>query len=106
MRLEKRVESRRNSMSNNNAEVTILTLARKYNETITFPHNTFSVKITESLTRFIDHALKINLVEKRPWSFKDFNLKQSNFRQKLSILKNIIEKVVNGHPSFYKIKGF
>ncbi len=105
MRLGRRVRSRRNLMCQNNAFTIILTLARKYNETITFPTNTYSVKLTDSLVRFIDHALKINLVEKRPWCFEDFNLKPNNFRQKLSVLKNIIEKVVSGHPSFYKING-
>ena len=79
-------------MSHNNASTIILTLARKYNETITFPPNTYHVHLTESLIRFIDHALKINLIEKRPWSLKDFNLKSNNFRQKLRSLKNIIEK--------------
>jgi len=89
----------------NNASTTILTLAQKYNETITFPTNTYNVNLTESLIRFVDHALKINLVEQRPWSLNDFNLKSNNFRQKLRSLKNIIEKVVGGHPSYYKIKG-
>lgn len=89
----------------NNASTTILTLAQKYNETITFPTNTYHVHLTESLIRFLDHALKINLVEQRPWSLNDFNLKPNNFRQKLRSLKNIIEKVVGGHPSYYKIKG-
>ena len=35
---------------------------RKYNETITLPTNTYHVDLTESLIRFVDHALKINLI--------------------------------------------
>lgn len=92
-------------MLHDNASTIILTLAQKYNETITLPTNTYNVKLTDSLIRFIDKALKINLIEKRPWSLKDFNLKSNNFRQKVLSLKNIIDKVFDGHPSFYKIKG-
>jgi len=77
----------------------------KNNEKITDVGNVIP-NITKQVKIFYDKALKINIVENRPFSCEDYpNLSKENYRQYILKLRLVIEKVRNSRPAFYKIKG-
>ena len=79
-----------------------LTLIPQTNAKLTLDTN---ANLTKSQKHFYDRAESICKVEQRLFCCEDFTLSKSNFRQKILELKPYIEKVVDGRPSFYKIKG-
>lgn len=92
-------------MSQNNASHTKLTLDEESNSSVTLDSNAYHT-LTKSDREFIRQSLKINEVDKRPFSYLDFpNLTPENYRQKLRRNREHIEIVCKGHPTFYKIKG-
>jgi hypothetical protein len=86
--------------SNTNQQ--ILTLNQETNTKLTLNSN---ASLTSSQKIFLGKATSINEIEKRPFSVNDFpTLTKSNFRQKIHELKSFLIKVVDGRPSFYKVK--
>ena len=95
----------KNSFANNNANTQSLTLIAKTNAKLTLDTNANHNHLTKSQKHFYDRAESICKIEQRLFCCEDFTLSKSNFRQKILELKPYIEKVVDGRPSFYKIKG-
>jgi len=95
-----------NSFSNtnkfSNAKTELLTQLEQTNANLTLESN---VNLTESQVYFLQRMLRVNTIEKRPASLKDFQLSKTNFRQKIHELKYYVDKVIDGRPSFYKVKG-
>ena len=85
-----------------NAKQALITLIRQNNAKLTLPTN---ANLSKSQTYFLERMLSINQIEQRPACVCDFTLSRSNFRQKIHELRDYIEKVIDGRPSFYKIKG-
>ena len=94
-----------NNFANNNANTQSLTLIAKTNAKLTLDTNANRNHRTKSQKHFYDRAESICKIEQRLFCCEDFTLSKSNFRQKILELKPYIEKVVDGRPSFYKIKG-
>ena len=77
----------------------------KNNQKITDVSNSIP-DITKQVKIFYDKALKINILEHRPFSCEDYlNLSKVNYRQYIRKLRPVLEKVRNSRPAFYKIKG-
>jgi len=87
---------------NSNANHTFLTLIQKNNAKLTGSTN---ARLTTSQKHFLERAKSICTIEQRPFCCEDFNLSKTNFRQKILELRPFIEKVIDGRPSFYKVKG-
>ena len=98
-----------NSFTDNNsfcnAKTELLTLTQQTNGLLTDGTNEYNRNFTKSQQHFYDRAESICKIEQRLFCCEDFTLSKSNFRQKILELKPYIEKVVDGRPSFYKIKG-
>ena len=94
-----------NKNSFTNAKTQLLTLSRQTNGLLTDGTNANHVCFTKSQARFYERAESINRIEQRLFCCDDFNLSKTNFRHKILELKPYIIKVVDGRPSFYKIKG-
>ena len=88
-----------------NTNIQSLTLIPQTNAKLTLETNSNHNYLTKSQKHFYTRAESICKVEQRLFCFEDFNLTKANFRQKILELKPYIEKVVDGRPSFYKIKG-
>ena len=82
-----------------------LTLTQQTNAKLTLDTNANHKHLTKSQKHFYDRAVSICRIEQRLFCCEDFTLSRTNFRQKILELKPYIEKIVDGHPSFYKIKG-
>ena len=93
----------KNTLSNANTQS--LTLTRQTNAKLTLRPNANQGNRTKSQKHFFDRAESICKIEQRLFCCEDFTLSKSNFRQKILELKPYIEKVVDGRPSFYKIRG-
>jgi len=87
---------------NTNANTDFLTLNSENNANLTLTSN---ANLTKSLKHFLGRAIAINKIEQRLFCVDDFPLSDVNYRQKILELKPYIEKIVDGRPSFYKIKG-
>ncbi len=87
---------------NTNAKTDFLTLNSETNANLTLSTN---ANHTKSQKHFLDRATSINKIEQRLFCLFDFNSSKGNFRQKILELKPYIEKVIDGRPSFYKVKG-
>ena len=85
-----------------NAKTELLTQLEQTNANLTLESN---VNLTESQVYFLQQMLRVNTIEKRPASLRDFQLSKTNFRQKIHELKYYVDKVIDGRPSFYKVKG-
>jgi len=85
-----------------NAKTELLTQLQQTNANLTLESN---ASLTESQVYFLQQMLRVNTIEKRPASLKDFQLSKTNFRQKIHELKYYVDKVIDGRPSFYKVKG-
>jgi len=98
-----------NSFLNNNtfsnANTQSITLRPQTNAKLTLCPNANHKHLTKSQKHFHDRAESICKIEQRLFCCEDFNLSKANFRQKILELKPYIDKVVDGRPSFYKIKG-
>ena len=92
--------SNRNTLSNANQD--LLTLINQTNAKLTLRPN---ANLSDSQIIFLERMLKINQIEKRPVSLHDFNLSKNNFRQKIHEVRYYVEKVIDGRPSFYKVRG-
>jgi len=90
----------RNTFSN--AKQDLLTLISQTNAKLTLRPN---ANLSDSQIIFLERMLRINQIEKRPVSLHDFNLSKNNFRQKMLEVKPYVEKVIDGRPSFYKVRG-
>ena len=88
-----------------NANTQSLTLTLQTNAKLTLRPNANHDHRTKSQKHFLDRAESICKIEQRLFCCEDFTLSKVNFRQKILELKPYIEKIVGGHPSFYKIKG-
>ena len=88
-----------------NANTQSITLTRQTNGLLTDGTNAYHNNLTTSQQHFYDRAESICKIERRLFCCGDFNLSKANFRQKLLELKPYIVKVIDGRPSFYKIKG-
>ena len=88
-----------------NANTQSLTLTLQTNAKLTLRPNANRDHLTKSQKHFYDRAESICKIEQRLFCCEDFTLSKINFRQKILELKPYIEKMVDGRPSFYKIKG-
>jgi len=88
-----------------NAKTQLLTLRHQTNGLLTDGTNANHKHLTKSQQYFYDRAESICRIEQRLFCCDDFNLSKTNFRHKILELKPYIVKVVDGRPSFYKIKG-
>jgi len=95
--------SNKNSFSN--AKTQLLTDTHQTNGLLTDGTNGYNRNFTESQQHFYDRAESICKIEQRLFCCEDFPLSRVNFRQKIHELKYYIDKVIDGRPSFYKIKG-
>ena len=91
-----------NTFANNHTNTQKITLLQKSNaKRVTLDH-TYS----KSLKQFTDKAYNINVKDKQPFSYLHYkNLSHSNFRRIIRKLGDNIERVGNGRPQFYKLKG-
>ena len=92
--------SDKNTLSN--AKQDLLTLINQTNAKLTIRPN---ANLSVSQIYFLERMLRINQIEKRSATVDDFTLSKNNFRQKIHELKFYIEKVIDGRPAFYKVKG-
>jgi len=72
---------------------------------ITVACNKHSQRLSPALKKFYDRCRYINEKESRPFSYMDFDMKQTSFRQNVLRLKADIEVVYRTTQAFYKIKG-
>ena len=93
----------KNTLSNANTQS--LTLTRQTNAKLTLRPNANHDHLTKSQKHFLDRAESICKIEQRSFCFEDFTLSKVNFRQKILELKLYVERVGNGRPQFYKIRG-
>jgi len=99
------LDSQTNTNRFTNANTHLLTLKRETNGLLTDHTNANHIHFTKSLQLFYDRAKSICTIEQRLFSCEDFQLSKTNFRHKILELKPYIVKVVDGRPSFYKVKG-
>jgi len=85
-----------------NAKQDLLTLINQTNAKLTLHPN---ANLSDSQIYFLDRMLRINQIEKRPASVDDFTLSKVNFRQKILEVKPYTEKVIDGRPAYYKVRG-
>jgi len=88
-----------------NAKTELLTLTQQTNGLLTDGTNEYNRNFTKSQQHFYDRAESICKIEQRLFCCDDFTLSKANFRQKIMELKPYIVKVVDGRPSYYKIRG-
>jgi len=85
-----------------NAKQDLLTLINQTNAKLTLRPN---ANLSDSQIFFLERMLRINQIEQRPASVGDFTLSKVNFRQKIHELRFYVEKVIDGRPAYYKVKG-
>jgi len=62
--------------------------------------------ISRSIQQFVDRAYDINVKEQKPFCIVDYPLlSHTNFRRIIRKLADDIERVGNGRPQFYKLRG-
>ena len=96
------MDSTANRNTFSNAKQDLLTLISQTNAKLTLRPN---AKLSDSQIIFLKHMLRINQIEKRPVSLHDSNLSKNNFRQKIHEVRYYVVKVIDGRPSFYKVRG-
>ena len=92
----------KNSFANNHANTQKITLLQKSNaKAVTLDH-----AYSKSLTQFADKAYIINVEKHNAFCVDDYpNLSRVNFRRIIRKLGDNIERVGNGRPQFYKLRG-
>ena len=75
------------------------------NTTVTVDCNKQPHMLSKQLRKTYDKGYHINMIEGRPFSYHDFEMKPGTFRQHVLRLKPYVELVYRDHVSFYKIKG-
>jgi len=96
------MDSNPNTKTYSNTNQDLLTLIQQTNAKLTLHPN---ANLTESQIYFLEQMLRVNQIEKRPACFRDSTLTKGNYRQKIHEVRYYIEKVIDGRPSFYKVKG-
>lgn len=90
----------------NNVSDTKITNESTNNYRITPLTNRCYGRLTKHQPLFLERATSINKIDGHPFCFRDFEpMTPNNFRQCIHKLKDYIEVVTPGIPTFYRVKG-
>ena len=91
-----------NTFCNDHTNIQKVTLVQDSNAKVVTLDHTYG----KGLKQFVDRAYDFNVKQQRPFCYLDYrNLSHVNFRRIIRKLGDNIERVGNGRPKFYKLKG-